>query len=137
MINDKKWIGSPMTDGTTRRKFLKNSAATAIGASAVISGLDWQKAEAAEEPVLNAFLLSGYHEEGMLTKFEQDTGIKVNLKTGKGHEEMFAAIQNSPPGTFDVSSVTSAWHSAGCEGRAFDGARRKPFAARQVHAAVR
>ena len=116
MINDKKWIGSPMTDGTTRRKFLKNSAATAIGASAVISGLDWQKAEAAEEPVLNAFLLSGYHEEGMLTKFEQDTGIKVNLKTGKGHEEMFAAIQNSPPGTFDVSSVTSAYIQQAAKG---------------------
>ena len=93
-------------DSKSRRRFLRNSTLALTGAS--FSNAIFTSNVSASQTV-NAFLLSGYHEDGMLTKFEQDTGISVNLKIGKGHEEMFAAMQNSQAGTFDVSCVTSAY----------------------------
>ena len=52
----------------------------------------------------------GYEEPGMLTEFEEKTGIKVNLKIHDGSdEEMIALMQTSSPGTFDVITPTSAY----------------------------
>jgi spermidine/putrescine transport system substrate-binding protein len=92
-----------------RRQFIKGTAGFLLTSAGLWSCLPQKTFAADEEPVLNAFVLSGYEEPEMLTKFERDTGIKVNLKIGNGHEEMFAMIKSSPKGTWDVSTVTSAY----------------------------
>jgi spermidine/putrescine transport system substrate-binding protein len=105
--------GFKWNSGKSRRDVLKGGAALAgtmaLGPSAVPAFA------AEEEPVLNAFVLSGYQQSGILEKFEKDTGIKVNLKIGNGHEEMFALIKSSQ-GQWDVSTVTSAYIQAAAKG---------------------
>lgn len=65
---------------------------------------------AEEEKILNILAFSGYEEPGMLTAFEEATGIKVNLKIHDGiDDEMVALIQTSPPGTWDIMTPTSAF----------------------------
>ncbi len=91
----------------TRRQFLQASALGAAGAFAWSKGLH-STALADEEPVLNAFMLPGYEESGMLDSFEEETGIKVNLRIGDGHEQMFSMMQRETD-EFDVSCVTSAY----------------------------
>jgi spermidine/putrescine transport system substrate-binding protein len=67
-------------------------------------------APAEEEKILNVLAFSGYEEPGMLEPFEEETGIKVNLKIHDGiDDEMVALIQTSPPGTWDVMTPTSAF----------------------------
>ena len=59
---------------------------------------------------VNVLAFGGYEEPGMLTEFEESTGIKVNLKIHDGSdEEMIALMQTSSPGTFDVITPTSAY----------------------------
>ena len=63
-----------------------------------------------EEAILNILAFSGYEEPGMLDAFEQETGIKINLKIHDGSDdEMIALIQTSPPGTWDIMTPTSAY----------------------------
>jgi len=92
--------------GRSRRDILKGGAALAGSMALGTSAVPTFAAE--EEPVLNAFVLSGYQQSGILEQFEKDTGIKVNLKIGNGHEEMFAFIKSSQ-GQWDISTVTSAY----------------------------
>lgn len=69
-----------------------------------------EETPAEEEAVLNILAFSGYEEPGMLEAFEQETGIKVNLKIHDGSDdEMIALIQTSPPGTWDIMTPTSAY----------------------------
>lgn len=76
--------------------------------TATLGSLAWPASATEEEPILNAFMLSGYQESGMIEQFEQETGIRVNLRIGGGHEEMFAMML-SDDGEWDVSTVTSAY----------------------------
>lgn len=103
--------GFGLATGFSRRRFLKASLASAAGAYGLKAGVALAHNHGAghtEEPVVNAFMLSGYDQPGILAQFERDTGIRVNLRIGGNHEEMFAMMRTAPD-TFDVSTVTSAY----------------------------
>ena len=91
---------------TSRRKFISRSAA--VGASSLSIPFISKIAQASS--TVNVLAFGGYEEPGMLTEFEEKTGISVNLKIHDGSdEEMIALMQTSAPGTFDVITPTSAY----------------------------
>jgi len=94
----------------TRRELLAmGGKAVLVGGAALSAPWVWtRRALAAGE--VNVLAFGGYEEPGMLQPFEQETGIKVNLKIHDGSdEEMVALIASSPPGTFDIITPTSAY----------------------------
>ena len=94
------------TLGGTRRKFIAQGAA--LGAVSLSAPFVSRTASASTS--VNVLAFGGYEEPGMLTEFEEKTGIKVNLKIHDGSdEEMIALMQTSSPGTFDVITPTSAY----------------------------
>ena len=94
------------TLGGTRRKFIAHGAA--LGAVSLSAPFVSRTASASTS--VNVLAFGGYEEPGMLTEFEDKTGIKVNLKIHDGSdEEMIALMQTSSPGTFDVITPTSAY----------------------------
>ena len=94
------------TLGGTRRKFIAQGAA--LGAVSLSAPFVSRTASASTS--VNVLAFGGYEEPGMLTEFEDKTGIKVNLKIHDGSdEEMIALMQTSSPGTFDVITPTSAY----------------------------
>ena len=83
---------------TSRRKFISRSAA--VGASSLSIPFISKIAQASS--TVNVLAFGGYEEPGMLTEFEEKTGISVNLKIHDGSdEEMIALMQTSAPGTFE------------------------------------
>mgnify|MGYP006060477069 FL=1 len=90
----------------SRRKFVSGSMAVGVSSLSIpfISKI------AHASTAVNVLAFGGYEEPGMLTEFEESTGIKVNLKIHDGSdEEMIALMQTSSPGTFDVITPTSAY----------------------------
>ena len=91
----------------SRRNFVKTGSL--VGGATLAMPFLGRLAQASEETV-NVLAFGGYEEPGMLTAFEESTGIKVNLKIHDGSdEEMIALMQSSAPGTFDVITPTSAY----------------------------
>lgn len=91
----------------SRRNFVKTGSL--VGGATLAMPFLGRLARASEETV-NVLAFGGYEEPGMLTAFEESTGIKVNLKIHDGSdEEMIALMQSSAPGTFDVITPTSAY----------------------------
>ena len=90
----------------SRRKFISRSMAAGVSSLSIpfISKISYAST------AVNVLAFGGYEEPGMLTEFEESTGIKVNLKIHDGSdEEMIALMQTSSPGTFDVITPTSAY----------------------------
>lgn len=106
-LNTVKMFGaSSQVISTSRRKFITRSAA--VGASSLSIPFISKIAQASS--TVNVLAFGGYEEPGMLTEFEEKTGISVNLKIHDGSdEEMIALMQTSAPGTFDVITPTSAY----------------------------
>jgi len=99
-------IVASQTFSASRRKFVSGSMAVGVSSLSIpfISKI------AHASTAVNVLAFGGYEEPGMLTEFEESTGIKVNLKIHDGSdEEMIALMQTSSPGTFDVITPTSAY----------------------------
>ncbi|MEM9007219.1 MAG: extracellular solute-binding protein, partial [Cyanobacteria bacterium P01_F01_bin.86] len=95
---------------SNRRRFLQFSALGLAAGAAGLRNTSQSAAWAEEEKVVNILAFSGYEEPGMLAPFEEEIGIKVNLKIHDGSDdEMISLIQTSPPGTWDIMTPTSAY----------------------------
>ena len=77
--------------GGTRRKFIAQSAA--IGAVSLSAPFISKIASASTS--VNVLAFGGYEESGMLTEFEEKTGISVNLKIHDGSDEEMIALMLS------------------------------------------
>lgn len=86
------------SNGITRRRFLLNGAAAAVGAAAVFTG---RRASAAPTE-LNILSWYGHAEPDMVGAFEAEHNVKINKKYYVGGDQMLAAIAQSPVGTYDI-----------------------------------
>lgn len=55
-----------------------------------------------ENGELNLFMWTEYIPQSVIDGFEKEYGIKVNMQTYSGNEEMLAKVQKSNPGTYDI-----------------------------------
>jgi spermidine/putrescine transport system substrate-binding protein len=105
-----KWTSAGAVAGMVASCAPKPTATPEAAAPAVEAAATAVEAVVEEEKFVNVLAFSGYEEPGMLTSFEEATGIKVNLKVHDGSDdEMIALIQTSPPGTWDIMTPTSAY----------------------------
>ncbi len=80
---------------STRRKFLKYTAATAITAPYITS----VKAAPTE---INMLAWYGHGEPDVVGAYEEANNVKFNAKYYAGGDNMLALISQSPPGTYDL-----------------------------------
>ena len=86
------------SSATSRRRFLLNGAAAAVGAATVFTG---RRAGAAPTE-LNILSWYGHAEPDMVGAFEAEHNVKINKKYYVGGDQMLAAIAQSPVGTYDI-----------------------------------
>lgn len=55
-----------------------------------------------DKKVVNVYTFVGYMQEPVITKFEEETGIKINLTEFTNNEEMLAKLQSGGLGSYDV-----------------------------------
>ena len=83
---------------STRRQFLKNSAATISGLA--VSSCGWRLADVQSAPTakgsadkLFIYTWAGYTDEALLARFAEKTGIRVVADVFSSNEEMLARVQ--------------------------------------------
>ncbi|MBD1886732.1 extracellular solute-binding protein [Microcoleus vaginatus] len=83
---------------STRRQFLKNSAATISGLAA--SSCGWRLADVQSAPAVKGsadqlfiYTWAGYTDEALLDRFAEKTGIRVVADVFSSNEEMLARVQ--------------------------------------------
>lgn len=85
-----------------KRRFLAALVSLAVlgmGLSACTS----QKADASGgSGELNIFVWTEYLPDSVVTKFEKETGIKVNVSTYSSNEDMLAKVKSETPGAYDL-----------------------------------
>ncbi|GGA01681.1 spermidine/putrescine ABC transporter substrate-binding protein [Okeania sp. KiyG1] len=93
--------------GTSRRQFLKTSAAT-IAASA-LSSCGWRLAEVKSNPrmqgdsdLLYIYTWAGYTDQDLLDRFYDETGIKVVADVFDSNESMLARVQAGGGGAYSI-----------------------------------
>jgi spermidine/putrescine transport system substrate-binding protein len=84
---------------TTRRDFVKHTAAVGATFAAGVAGLGTAHAD---DKVLNLLSWPGHGDPAFVKPFEDKYGVKVVAKEYVGGEPMLALMNQSPPGTFDV-----------------------------------
>ncbi|MEG4634073.1 spermidine/putrescine ABC transporter substrate-binding protein [Microcoleus sp. AR_TQ3_B6] len=83
---------------STRRQFLKNSAATISGLA--VSSCGWRLADVQSAPVVKSsadqlyiYTWAGYTDNALLNRFAEKTGIRVVADVFSSNEEMLARLQ--------------------------------------------
>jgi spermidine/putrescine transport system substrate-binding protein len=83
---------------STRRQFLKNSAATISGLA--VSSCGWRLADVQSAPTVKGaadklfiYTWAGYTDEALLDRFAEKTGIRVVADVFSSNEEMLARVQ--------------------------------------------
>ena len=83
---------------STRRQFLKNSAATISGLA--VSSCGWRLADVQSAPVVKGsadqlyiYTWAGYTDNALLARFAEKTGIRVVADVFSSNEEMLARVQ--------------------------------------------
>ncbi|MEG4057092.1 MULTISPECIES: spermidine/putrescine ABC transporter substrate-binding protein [unclassified Microcoleus] len=83
---------------STRRQFLKNSAATISGLA--VSSCGWRLADVQSAPAVKGaadqlfiYTWAGYTDEALLDRFAEKTGIRVVADVFSSNEEMLARVQ--------------------------------------------
>ena len=92
---------------TSRRKFLKMSAATITVST--LSGCGWRLAEVKSNPkmrgrsdLLYIYTWAGYTDQDLLDRFYNETGIKVVADVFDSNESMLARVQAGGGGAYSV-----------------------------------
>lgn len=60
------------------------------------------KSSGSGKGTLNLFMWTEYIPDSVITGFEKETGIKVQMQTYSNNEEMLAKVEGSPAGTYDI-----------------------------------
>ncbi|MCC6313214.1 MAG: spermidine/putrescine ABC transporter substrate-binding protein [Thermomicrobiales bacterium] len=95
----------------SRRTVLKSVGAAALGSAVA----PWVAGAAQTPPAekiggtLNILVQAGYNEPRIIQPFEEMYGVKVNSKVFPSSDEMFAMLQASKPGDWDVTSPDTPW----------------------------
>ncbi len=63
---------------------------------------DTSTAKAGDNGSLNVFIWTEYVPDSVIEKFEDETGIKVNVTTFSSNEDMLAKVKSEEEGTYDV-----------------------------------
>ncbi len=61
------------------------------------------------KPEISIFIWTEYLPQSVLDKFEQETGVKVNMTTFSSIADMYAKVKSSPTGTYDVVDVAEMY----------------------------
>ena len=88
----------------TRRRFLKAGASVAAGAVVAPTILS-KRAAAADE--LNVLTWCDHLDPNLIGPFEEEHGVRVNLKDYEGTGAALALLEQSGPGDWDVWVVNS------------------------------
>lgn len=59
-----------------------------------------------EQKTLNLYVWTEYVPDSVITKFEEETGIKVNVSTYSSNEDMLAKVKSESEGTYDIVQPT-------------------------------
>lgn len=86
-------------DATSRREFLSRMG---LGASALVVGSFPALHRARAEGVLNLLTWPGHGDPAFVAPFEKQYGVQVRVKEYVGGEQMLAAVNSAPPGTYDA-----------------------------------
>ena len=97
---------------SSRRRFLQYASLTSLGvAAAKLGGCASPSqdtatgGEATPSPAkggtIRVLSWPGYEDKAVISKFEQDTGTRVEFKNYVGGEQMLQLVSQSPPGTYD------------------------------------
>ena len=89
---------------TARKRTVRNRLLVAICCMGLlvptISGCGGAKES--EEKVVNVYTFVGYMQDPVVSAFEEETGIKINLTEFTNNEEMLAKLQSGGLGSYDV-----------------------------------
>jgi len=92
-----------------KKKMLMLAAMVSAAAMALTGcGNDTKKesapgdASAKNEKAINVFVWTEYVPDAVIEKFEEETGIKVNLSTFSSNEDMLAKVKSEAEGTYDI-----------------------------------
>jgi spermidine/putrescine transport system substrate-binding protein len=85
--------------GASRRQFL---ASAPLAAAAVLAGSPWTSRPAKAEDTLNLLTWPGHGDPKFVGPFEKQYGVHVRVKDYVGGEQMLAAVNAAPIGTYDA-----------------------------------
>lgn len=71
-----------------------------IGIALLLLSATWQVGAAGNQ--LNIYTWSGYISDAVVKKFEQETGIQVNISTYASNEILYAKLKSNPESSYDV-----------------------------------
>lgn len=106
----------------SRRRVVGSAGAIAAGTLLGRGGMHRVAAQSTPAPekiggTLNLLVQAGYDEPQIIQPFEEMYGVKVNSKVFPSSDEMFATLQASRPGDWDVTMPDTPWiarlHEAG------------------------
>src|SRR5262249_30578689 len=83
----------------SRREFLGTAAVA--GAAALTGSLARDRHAQAQGRVLNMLTWPGHGDQEFVGPFEKQYGVTVKVKEYVGGEQMLAAVNSAPPGTYD------------------------------------
>ncbi|MGN0203737.1 MAG: PotD/PotF family extracellular solute-binding protein [Coprococcus sp.] len=71
-------------------------------AMGLLSGCGSSAGNKAENGELNVFVWTEYVPDSVFSKFEEETGIKVNVSTYSSNEDMLSKVKSESEGTYDI-----------------------------------
>ncbi|MFV0529208.1 MAG: PotD/PotF family extracellular solute-binding protein [Lachnospiraceae bacterium] len=89
------------------KKWLKKAvaitgSAVLLGASLTACGSGGSDSASGDNGTLNIFVWTEYVPESVVSAFEEETGIKVNMTTFSSNEDMLAKLKSESEGTYDI-----------------------------------
>ena len=85
-----------------KKKMLVVFMAVAMAAGALTGCGSGQGESTADNGELNVFVWTEYVPDSVFDKFEEETGIKVNVMTYSSNEDMLSKVKSESEGTYDV-----------------------------------
>ena len=84
-----------------KRKLLALALSVSMVAG-MLAGCGSSGGAASGGKTLNVFVWTEYVPDSVFDKFEEETGIKVNVSTYSSNEDMLAKVKSEATGTYDV-----------------------------------
>ncbi|MGN1116882.1 MAG: PotD/PotF family extracellular solute-binding protein [Candidatus Ornithomonoglobus sp.] len=86
------------------KKFVSIMTALAVSAAgaSVLTGCGGGEEAAKDGGTLNLYVWTEYIPDSVIAKFEEETGIKVNISTFSSNEDMLAKVKSEEEGAFDI-----------------------------------
>ena len=85
-----------------KKKVIALALAASMAATLVGCGDSGKSSASSDNGSLNIFIWTEYVPDSVIAKFEEETGIKVNVSTFSSNEDMLAKVKSESEGTYDI-----------------------------------